>query len=186
MKKILFLMTIAAVAIAFAGCSKDDDDDSNKTPPYAASTQTYKFGSQIWSDAIHDPACNKADFDGGSSEAPKADGCSYTDDGRTYYYYSWPYVVEHAIRLCPSPWRVPTLEDFETLANNTNGNALSTLWGYGGYPRNSSMYNVSSDAYYWSSTEVGNYMYYLNANNSGLYMFSNGYKYTGSQIRCVK
>jgi hypothetical protein len=32
------------------------------TPRYAASTQTWTFGEQIWSDAIHIPECNKTDF----------------------------------------------------------------------------------------------------------------------------
>ena len=109
MKPKLFLM-IAAAAIVFAACSKDVYNLS-----YFASTQTWTVGGPTWSDAVQIPECDKADFDGGTPETPQADCRSYTREGKTYYYYSWVYVDQKLDLLCPSPWRVPTKDDFINL-----------------------------------------------------------------------
>ena len=75
------------------------------TPPYAASTKTWTFGEQTWSDAIHIPECNKSSF----TERYYETQCrSYTQGANTWYYYNWLYVNKHAARLCHSPWRVPS------------------------------------------------------------------------------
>ncbi|MDR3350942.1 MAG: hypothetical protein LBN98_04795 [Prevotellaceae bacterium] len=185
MKKVFTLMV--AAAMVFAGCDKDDDSDDKKTPPYAASTQTWTFGEQTWSDAIQMPDCNKETFDDGTNEEPKADGRSYTEDGHTWYYYSWPYVDAHKATMCPSPWRVPTTEDFfELLAANAAAADLQAAWGYGGYANSTSVEYTGSYAWYWASTENGtNYAYFMNFSTSGA---DTGYasKYYGFQVRCVK
>jgi hypothetical protein len=190
MKNLFLLMT--AALMLFGGCKKEgkDGDEPAATeaaiPPYAASTHTQVFGAQTWSDAIHDPACNKPDFDGGTTDTPKADGRSYTDGENTYYYYSWPYVNEHAERLCPSPWRVPSYADFAELVKFTDAAALSAAWDYGGYTIGSSTTNTASLALYWSSTENGSgFAYYPYYHNSYLSVYYNS-KNLGFQVRCVK
>ena len=176
---------LAAATMVFAGYSKDLYNESSDTPPHAASTGTWTFGKQTWSDAIRIPECNKSSF-ADSNTDPQCR--SYTQDGNTWYYYNWPYVNKHAATLCPSPWRVPAEADFEILSGNTNGAALSNAWGYGGYANGSSMSSVSSNATYWSSTQVSsntNYAYYLLYGSGGLYVnFTN--EYYGFQVRCVK
>ncbi|MDR3180730.1 MAG: hypothetical protein LBT61_02235, partial [Prevotellaceae bacterium] len=101
MKKLLLLFGLPLLC----NCSKEE---TVTPPPYAASDETWKFGNLTWSDAIHDPACDKSDFRGGmiNDDPPEADGRSYTYKKKTFYYYSWLYVYENAERLCPSPWRV--------------------------------------------------------------------------------
>jgi hypothetical protein len=153
-----------------------------KVPCHAASTNTWSYGSQTWSDAIHIPTCNKTSFT--NRDDPQCR--SYSESGNTWYYYNWPYVNQNAATLCPSPWRVPTQSDFSTLVNNTNYSTLINAWGYGGYAQGSSMSNTSF-AYYWSSTQNGtNYAYYLFYFSGDLFVSSNAYKYFGFQVRCVK
>jgi hypothetical protein len=146
----------------------------------AASTQTWTFGSQTWSDAIRIPDCNKNDFTDSSTE-PQCR--SYTSGTNTWYYYNWPYVNENAAALCPSPWRVPSQSDFNTLVSNTDYTALVSEWGYGGQ---TNMVNTAMDAYYWSSTQrttdTAYRLFYL----SGYLTVANSNKYYGFQVRCVK
>jgi uncharacterized protein (TIGR02145 family) len=86
-------------------------------PPYAATTQMWSLGV-VWSDVInHTALCNKETFNGGTDDAPVAD-CRKNVEGTKGYYYSWPFVNEHADELCPSPWRVPTSSDLAALAQS--------------------------------------------------------------------
>jgi hypothetical protein len=190
MKKNFTLMI--AAAIIFAGCSKDEsktDEETITTPTYAASTHTWTFGSSTltWSDAIQMPACNKADFDGGTWDAPKADGRSYTHDGKTYYYYSWPYVNQNAVQLCPNPWRVPTKADFEALADAASASELIDAWGYGGSAHSSGIDDATSFGSYWSSTATGDDIANLLDYYSGsMIIVGENSKDYGLQVRCVK
>lgn len=151
--KIQILILPVALTLFF-GCKKDAETVT--APPYAATTQTWEFGNRTWSDAIHIPACNKADFDGGVNEAPKADGRSLTtDEGKTYYYYSWPYVIENAKTLCPDPWRVPTIADIAAAV--AVAPALDVAWGLSGFvDEGGHPHYVGEYGSLWSSTPVEN------------------------------
>jgi hypothetical protein len=157
------------------------------TPRYAASTKTWTFGEQTWSDAIRIPECNKSSF-ADSNTDPQCR--SYTQDGKTWYYYNWPYVNKHAARLCPSPWRVPTATDFETLSGYTDVSALSDAWGYGGITNSTSVYGTGSAIRYWSSQEFSSFTngaYYLHSYTDGsVGLLYDGLKRYGFQVRCVK
>jgi hypothetical protein len=158
---------------------------AQNTPRYAASTHTWTFGKQTWSDAIHVPECSKANF----TDSYTLPGCrSYTENGKTWYYYNWAYVDRNNAALCPSPWRMPAKPDFETLANHTNNNALIGAWGYGGYATGSSVSSAGSNAYYWSSAEHGNASACSLTFGMSGYVYSQDYwaKYLGFQVRCVK
>jgi hypothetical protein len=180
MKKKLKLMAsmllIAAFAAVAVSCSKDDDDDSNKTPPYAASAQMWTFGSQTWSDAIHIPECNKSGFPVSNTD-PQCR--SYTADGATWYYYNAPYVDTYAAKLCPSPWRVPTYEDFDGLIANFTAMDKINAWGFGGYASGNSMYNVNTYAYYKGTGQA----WYWHGYDDTVH---DVYKSTGMQVRCVR
>jgi hypothetical protein len=155
------------------------------TPLYAASAQTWTFGNQTWSDAIHCPECNRETFEGYYPFEPRCR--SYTADGKTWYYYDFAYVYFNKNALCPSPWRVPSREDFETLVGNTDNPTLVSEWGYGGSAFESFVSYMDSFAGYWSSTEnIGSQVFYLSYSdhvNLGLSVTYGGY---GFQVRCVR
>jgi hypothetical protein len=143
MKKLLTIIMLCGVCYGYA----------QNTPPHAASTRTWVITAngvtQTWSDHINLPECNKPDFDGGSVVMPKAD-CMH-NRGR-YYFYSWPYVIHHAKKLCPAPWRIPTKNDFVIVANS------SQRWGGsrdGIYLNATSVKNwLDMYGYYWSASAV--------------------------------
>ncbi|MDR3350913.1 MAG: hypothetical protein LBN98_04635, partial [Prevotellaceae bacterium] len=158
-------------------------------PTHAASTRTWTFGDQTWSDAIQMPDCDKTDFEGGTDTTPKADGRRYTTgDGHTWYYYSWAYVDANKSTICPSPWRVPATEDFAAIAANAPVADLTAAWGYGGFCTSSgSLSALDSYAYYWSSTEYTlSSAYLLNYDSSSFNQGLSTYKIYGFQVRCVK
>jgi hypothetical protein len=158
---------------------------TDNPPAHAASSNAWSFGNSTstWSDAIQIPECSNPDF----SNSPSEPRCrSYTENGKTWYYYNWAYVDAHADALCPSPWRVPSQSDLNTLVAHADYSAVISAWGSGGRAYESEIRN-GSGAYYWSSTEHA-------TNTSGAYFLSGlydlkveaGTKYNGLQLRCVK
>ncbi|MDR3350864.1 MAG: fibrobacter succinogenes major paralogous domain-containing protein [Prevotellaceae bacterium] len=153
-EKILTIIMLCGVYCGYA----------QTTPPYAANTRTWTFGKQKWSGAIQIPACNKETFEN-SDVDPQCR--SYTQNGKTYYYYNWPYVEEFATVMCPAPWHVPTYDDFNLLINvYTTSKELIKQWGlsgnisfwsvHAGNDPNPKMHisvgDIDIAAYYWSST----------------------------------
>jgi hypothetical protein len=187
----LIVSLMVAAAMVFASCNKEnypqDSESTTSDPPtYAASNKIWVFGEQTWSDAIHMPECNKETFDGGYWNEPKADCRSYTYEGKTYYYYSWPYVDAHKATMCPSPWRVPTKDDFELLADKVSYTELIVAWGYGGSIYGSSLVNVEPHGAFWSSTVYNSalrFQLYYEWENVTLDQFP---FFAGLQVRCVK
>jgi hypothetical protein len=159
------------------------------TPPYAASTRTWVFGAQTWSDRIHIPECDKGNF---AIDFDNPQCRSYTDeDGFTRYYYNWPYVIQNYDALCPSPWRVPSEDDFLALTalGEVTTETLARNWDwYGGYAKGpTTMANVKGLGNYWSTTEYA----YRSAIELE-YWFNGDLMVTGSSVafgclvRCVK
>jgi uncharacterized protein (TIGR02145 family) len=152
------------------------------TPPNAASTNTWTYGTQTWSDAIQITACEKSDFTYSSS----ASDCR-SDAGR--YYYNWTYVSTNATTLCPTPWRVPAKEDFDALRTEVGANEGATLtsdWGYGGYVgATNKMMNTTSEGYYWSTGAQGSMSGYQLKYSSTITSATASKSY-GEQVRCVK
>lgn len=179
-----------------------------KTPPNAVSTKTWTVGTQIWSDVINVPKYNKKEYNGKNADGRK--------NGSYGYLYSWHYVDANKSTLCPSPWRVPTKNDFIVLYKYLGGLDKSSLdrylgrisesekqndlivrnkylyiWGgtYGGYCGSSGdLFHQGEYACYWTSTEESSYAAYC------LFIYSDGdvtqsasdYKHLGLQVRCVK
>jgi hypothetical protein len=157
---------------------------------YPASAQTWTFGASTptltWSDAIRAVECDKESFLNSDTE-PQCR--SYIDNNYKRYYYNWPYVIANAATLCPSPWRVPSKDDFDILAAATNPATLhQAWWGYGGNVGSSGMNYVTTQAYYWSSTEyLWDQVYYLlyEYGSDGVRLTYNNKRF-GLQVRCVK
>ena len=181
---------MAAAAMVFAGCSKDlypevSESTTTDPPSYAASNKIWTIGDQVWSDAIRIPDCNKTSFEHSETD-PQCR--SYTEGSNTWYYYNWPYVNVYASRLCPSPWRVPTRDDFEYLVGHTSNKQLVDRWGYGGHALSTSVYSAGSEAFYWSTTELSTdlaYLLYFDSSGSVLAQ-GTASKRLGFQVRCVK
>jgi hypothetical protein len=155
------------------------------TPPYAASTRTWTFGNQMWSDAIHMPECNKTSFSNSyDNNVPQCR--SYTSGGNTFYYYNWMYLNQNEVALCPSPWRVPTRDDFRTLINNTDNTDLVSAWGFSGYAISGSLRKADAHAFFWSATDFRSDQAWRLRYGSRMRTVSTARKYYGFQIRCVK
>jgi hypothetical protein len=143
MKKILTIIMLCGVCCGFA----------QNTPRYAASTKTWKFGDQIWSDWINIPACDHSAF----SDSDTKPYCrSYTKDGNTWYYYNWTYVKRNERALCPSPWKVPSLVDLIIFRNWRAAHRFDWVreWGLPGYVMSESLVGVSEKGMMWSTTEA--------------------------------
>jgi hypothetical protein len=96
--------------------------------PHAASTQTWTYGAQTWSDVV---VVNPV-------ECIQPDTLSTTDylaaEYQEHYghvYYKWACVVAAQATLCPAPWRVPSEADFHKIAA-AGWDWLSANWGFGG------------------------------------------------------
>jgi hypothetical protein len=172
-KKVLTIIMLCGIISSYA----------QNIPRYAATTETWNFGGQTWSDAIRVPECNKEDFTKSDTD-PQCR--SYIGDGNTWYYYNWPYVNANAATMCPSPWRVPAKEDFETLMHHFNHSALTDTWRYGGLAHDSFLYNTTSSANYWTSTEADTDDAYYWGYISGSLHLCGTNKHPGFQVRCVK
>jgi hypothetical protein len=154
-----------------------------QTPRHAISIRTWTFGKQVWSNVIRMPECNKADF---TSAGDTPDCRSYTSGSVTWYYYNWTYVDAMQTTLCPAPWRIPTDEDLEILAEETTANTLMHAWGLPGYADGMSIDSAGEYTYYWSSTPNGSaYACYLYCGYGNLDVSATR-RFYGFQVRCVK
>jgi uncharacterized protein (TIGR02145 family) len=155
-------------------------------PASAASTQTWTYGTQTWSDRlVATPAnCSSTATLGMSS----SDMLYKISDGR--YFYTWKCVDDNKATLCPSPWRVPVADDFTALINwlTETGEKEARLiadWGTGGYAMTNKISAATSYGSYWSATGGGssaNYLVYFTT----YLKVDTGYKYFGYQVRCVQ
>jgi hypothetical protein len=188
MKKIL---TIAALTLlTLGGCNKNNEKEENiETPPYAASTQTWTFGVQIWSDAIRIPECDKSDF---IDSYTIPDCRSYTDGSPTWYYYNWTYVNVNQAKMCPTPWRVPTREDYELLTRLATKQELSFAWGLSGLCEGDYMYYLGTEANEWTATEAPYgeknkyaWSFRISANYDAPRITSD-WMHMGYRVRCVR
>jgi uncharacterized protein (TIGR02145 family) len=156
---------------------------------HAASTQTWTFGEQTWSDAIHCPECNKETFEDSYID-PQCR--SYTESGKTWYYYNWAYVDANKTTMCPDPWRVPSSSDISMLLSNLGGSEQSARdqiiadWGSGGDCYGGGVSYVTTRAYYWSSYFDGTYVTVLYVFTDRVGVASQQFTYSGHQVRCVK
>ena len=176
------------------------------TSPQAANN------TQVWTGAVFASACQKTTFAGGYTGSFNAD-CRSANTNLTGHFFSWCAVMRFADVLCPSPWRVPTADDFRVLhwiltnqtpptpgssvamiANTYMGTAggtaghpqLGGTWGGASYTGISGLPFLPY-SHYWSSTEV-------NATNARNLFFDgsnvrpefSSTKAVGFVLRCVR
>jgi hypothetical protein len=180
--------TTLPVTVAQEAATVPPPDVTVAQPPHAASASTWAFGTVaqplVWSDVIRISDCNKTAFTN-STTVPQCR--SYTSGGKTYYYYNWAYVNANKATMCPDPWRVPEVWDFNDVVLVITTNTLSSAWGYGGRANGTNIDNVDSKAWLWSSSPAtdhpgeGWYLTYAQYSYSSEY---NSQEY-GFQVRCV-
>jgi len=110
-------------------CRRANDTDADFTlgTPYFATDRIWTIEgtgeTQIWSDAVRAPGCDKTNFSGSDPgfPGPLRVDCRNAVNGFNGHYFTWCLVMRYAEQLCPYPWRVPTMEDFRTLHLNLTG-----------------------------------------------------------------
>jgi uncharacterized protein (TIGR02145 family) len=165
-------------------------------------------GDQQWSDVVSVTNCDKTSWDSPGT-APFQTECRNSDGNNNFHghYFSWCFVMRYAARLCPSPWRVPTVEDFRALhttlghtlpalgssvniiANTYMGTANSQVGGrWGGSRFTGHAASVASaPSFYWSSSEADNTharALYFGVTDVGPENSNN--KGNGFALRCVR
>jgi hypothetical protein len=155
-------------------------------PFYAASGNVWSWpgNNTTWSDAIQMPGCNKDDFEESESE-PQCR--SHTHDGKTYYYYNYAYIIAHKDDMCPSPWKVPTGNNYtQLIASVVDADKLAELWGFGGWIIGSSgSFTAPTTGYYWSGSVDDDQAYHLRY-YSGYAQLEKAWFFYGMQFRCVQ
>jgi uncharacterized protein (TIGR02145 family) len=183
-------------AITYQGCNTTNI--ALGTVGFTAST-TYSANGLTLSSPVTVTYCNNrsySSFNGGSSGAYKADCAKNYYNTASGNWFSWCMVKQYAHTLCPSPWRVPTQEDFCKIVNGNEsscGKKSGTYNGYIGFAfngltENSTCYYGGDHGYWWTttdySTDKGIYMAIdvTDTYPSGT-MFSKLY---GFALRCVR
>ncbi|MDR2085731.1 MAG: fibrobacter succinogenes major paralogous domain-containing protein [Dysgonamonadaceae bacterium] len=124
-------------------------------------------------------------------------------DSRYGSWFTWCMVAQYADVLCPSPWRVPSREDFCMYANGstTNTNSTGNIYGKpianaseaidgwlfsGGSARSGGAYGVGVYGHYWSSTPLGSEEGHLADVSTSFHPSYYNNRRSGSSLRCVK
>jgi hypothetical protein len=150
------------------------------------SCSTWTFGSQTWSDqVVADPVnCTKTD----SLHTSNYTATEYrVYDGR--YYYTWNCAYNNRNDFCPNTWKMPTMQDLNTLIDYASPAMLVTAWGLDGVANQEWMPGIGTTGGIWSSTQY-------NASNAySLQYWSGGTNVYGTNgnaisfgmlVRCVK
>ena len=165
-----------------------------------ATNQEWTVGNQIWSDAVQTSVCSgrsPSTFEMGNPTNSLANCRS--NPGQKGDFFSWCAVQRFADVLCPSPWRVPTKDDFlelilaldgeeaERFQNTTVRNRLLNDWGgtYASYIYNPIGMLRQTNAAYWSQSETNHSLFYC----SGGWIDRQSYEVPyniGAALRCVR
>ena len=185
-------VTVVPAGITYTGCTAPTLNLG--TVGFANST-TYSRNGITISAPVTATYCQKTTYAGGSSP--------YNADCRTNPSYdgdlfSWCMVVQYAAQLCPSPWRVPTTQDFMMYANGSTSSSGATSgvysgmhgWLLGGFcVSNGGLTYQGVIGNYWSSSEfnsVHGIRAYVETALFGPQYSGNSYKYYGFSLRCVR
>jgi hypothetical protein len=164
-------------------------------PTTAASTYIWTYGALEMTDYIElTTAGCIAGGAGASNENPDVwtNTRSNTDpmcvtqtvDGKTYYYYNWPFATQKGSDLCPDPWRVPSKDDLAGLAGYPKDELLQDWGGYGW--RGDGFAGPGSGIQIWTTTETGAETASFFYVTWGVGFWDGDPKSTGQAIRCVR
>jgi hypothetical protein len=150
----------------------------------AASTQTWTFGAQTWSDRI---VATPAD-------CIQTDALSTTDymavEYRVYYdrvYYKIQCVIDAQASLCPNPWRVPTWDDMQALRRTATYLDLILAWGYGGAAAGDGINRYDWGSWYACISPMHNPRpTFIRYANTGDYIVNYSNQIGAFQLRCVQ
>jgi len=220
MKKIGIILFVLFMTLV--SCSKDDDENTINQIPNTVTDidgnvyHTITIGTQVWmvenlkvtkyrnGDPI--PNVNGEPWDNLTTGAYSL--YENSEDNRLTYglLYNW-YAVNDSRNICPIGWHIPTMEEWETLANTglelkeagtthwmdpnncyPNNSGFKALPG-GGCGFDGSFNAITEYGYWWTASEDGTenawmtIMYYQNTGLSGWVNFD---KWIGASIRCIK
>jgi hypothetical protein len=150
------------------------------TPPYAASTQTWTYGTLTWSDriAVAPPHCNRVTTLSTSS-VPPAEFVKLD-----YFYYNWACVDADPAWFCPDPWRFPVRSDTDYLKTFV-GTLPPDDWApRSGQYVNSALSNTGNE-YFWLSSCSTNQGWGVEFGNQG-YKVECRRSYSAMMVHCVK
>jgi hypothetical protein len=177
------------VAVAHpSGCAGASATGTLTVAAFPAPTGTWTCGAKTWSEPLRNPAgCEGAGTLSTNAQPP----AQYKDIGSDIYgyYYNWTCVDTYAAALCPSPWRVPTKEDIESLiacagGSPAAGGVLSAAWGPSSHVYGYQLLNLMN-GFIWSSTASGAQAYQLSYTTNSIDVNLYG-SYYGNPLRCVR
>jgi hypothetical protein len=186
-----YSLTASANGCASAAAVGTITVNAMTAPPGAASTQTWVWGSQTWSDriAVAPSSCTKKTTltIGEIYYNPSAE---YIVLSGNYYYNRRCFEQAGSSELCPSPWRVPTYSDVNALSDIFRGGKLSFPWPTPGRVEGATLVDVDTGfAHLVDKVNYeGYYMYWTSPLIMGSGPQSNRTTYNmfGLQIRCIK
>ena len=223
-KWICILIVMGFVLNLTNSCNKDDNDIIDPTPTTPTTVtdidgnvyHTVTIGTQVWlvenlktskyrnGDPI--PNVKGEPWDNLTTGAY----CIYNnnENNRITYglLYNW-YAANDKRNICPEGWHIPTLEEWETLANTglELKEAGTTHWMHPNncYANNSGFkalpggncgfdgnFNALTEMGYWWTADEDNtenaWLSIMSNNNSGLSGWTNFDKWVGASIRCIK
>jgi hypothetical protein len=153
-------------------------------PPNAATTLTWTFGSStlVWSDYVNKTLdlCDYAD-----PPVSVVYGNKYSiTDGK--YYYNYSCAANSSSTLCPSPWRLPLVADFQAEKTLGNHTLMLNAWPKTGLKNTTSTAALHTTEIYmpsrdWVGSQYGGWRVY----SGGIEHHNPGY---GDQmvVRCVR
>jgi hypothetical protein len=152
-------------------------------PSGAYSSNTWTYGSQIWSDRIvMGPTSCSSTATLSTATSPPA---QYKISGGRYY-YNWVCAYNNRTTLCPDPWALPTGSQLNTLLQNATAAVLAADWLLGGRATGNTIEHTTN-GWYWSTDESTSAGWAWGVQYSGsLAVYNSAEKYKGLQVRCVR
>jgi hypothetical protein len=126
---------------------------SIQTPPYAATRQTWKFGSSTltWSDRIL-TVPEGCSLTTGTTHSPcLREYRPITSEGYLIHHYTLYCLNYNKSVFCPTPWRVASSADYLSIVQLSTAELALQTWTHTGYGNNNGWSGVGSNSREWCS-----------------------------------
>ncbi|MDR1680795.1 MAG: fibrobacter succinogenes major paralogous domain-containing protein [Prevotellaceae bacterium] len=162
------------------------------------SSSTYLVNGVTISAAVTVTTCDKTSYSGFADDGRFNADCRNCNSPSDVHLFSWCMVQQYADQLCPSPWRVPTKEDFCKIATGSSSNCNTAAsgstdgWEYGAYALANGTLDYGSGSqfgYYWSVSEFNlwnGYSAIYSEAHDNFRPENTAQKELGLMLRCVK